>query len=119
MLALDETAVVCDLAQTYGVLHYRGLPVQLIAALASGLGEDSRIRRKMAGINYPLDTLILAGMADRLSMLCWFQSTDGQSGINRPKSLLSTLMGNTSGGDNAVFDSPEAFEAAKAKILEV
>lgn len=43
MIRLDEDAVICDLAETYGVLNYRELPLQTVATLASGLHADARI----------------------------------------------------------------------------
>ncbi len=33
----------CDLAETYGVLDMDALPARLVATLAAGLREDSRI----------------------------------------------------------------------------
>jgi len=43
MIATDEDALVCDLAETYHVLDYRMLPLKTAAALASGLRSDARI----------------------------------------------------------------------------
>ena len=38
MLALDEDAFICDMAQTYHVYDIRSLPLPYLATLASGLG---------------------------------------------------------------------------------
>ena len=47
MLEVDEDAVVCDLAETYGVLDCEALPITLVATLADGLPDSSRIMRKL------------------------------------------------------------------------
>lgn len=115
MLATDENAVICDFAQTYGVLHYRDMPVTLLAALAAGLGEDSRIMRRLSGACTSSDTMLLAAAVDRLSLLCWMQTEDGQKGRNRPPSILSQLMNpQQTSVDSEVmtFDSAESFRAA-------
>ena len=47
MLAVDRDALMCDLAETYGILDLYAHPAQLIATLATGLREDSRIYARM------------------------------------------------------------------------
>ncbi len=47
MLAVDRDALVCDLAETYGILDLYAHPAQLIATLAAGLRENSRIYERM------------------------------------------------------------------------
>ena len=37
MIALDQNALICDFAETYGIYNYRALPVSLLATLAVGL----------------------------------------------------------------------------------
>ena len=41
MMALDREALLCDLAETYGIYDVRALPVSTLAVLASGLRENS------------------------------------------------------------------------------
>lgn len=106
----------CDMAQYYHIVDYRGLPVETLAALACGLPEDSRIMRKLSGAKAPPMLTLLAAIADRLSLLVWFQTKDGQKGRNRPKSILSELMKETE-EKPLTFASPEAFEAERARIL--
>ena len=49
----------------------------------------------------------------------WAQTTDGQKGRNRPESVLEELLGRHSEPDRLrTFDSPAAFEAARAAILK-
>lgn len=45
MLTLDEDALICDLAQVYGVLDHEALPPWKVAALAKGLSGSSRIKQ--------------------------------------------------------------------------
>jgi len=40
MLELDEDALVCDLAETYGIYNYRSLPATLVATFSVGLREN-------------------------------------------------------------------------------
>lgn len=111
-IATDETAVICDLAQTYGVLHYRSLPVPLLAALVAGLGEDSRIGRKMSGAAACADTLLLAAAVDRLGLLYWAKTEDGAKGRNRPQSILDILTNSapkTQERETMKFETPEDF----------
>lgn len=119
MLAADRCALVCDLAETYGIFDMRALPVELLAALSSGLRENSRIKQKIAGVQGGIDTLLLAAAVDRLSLLVWAQSEAAQEGTGRPNSILAMLT-ETEQPQSAVqaFDSAEEYEAAKRRILE-
>ena len=93
MIAADEDALICDLAETYGVLEYRTLPVRLLATLAAGLREDSRIKRRMQDTKLSPETMLLAAAVDRLSFLAWAQTEDARHGLNRPRSVLEALTG--------------------------
>src|SRR5690606_39631099 len=84
-------ALMCDLAETYGIYNYRQLPPTLVAVFSLGLRENSRIKMKLSGQTVPFETMLLAGIYDRLSMLVWFQTKDGHKGRNRPTSLTSLL----------------------------
>jgi hypothetical protein len=52
MLSTDRDALICDMAETYHVYDMRALPTKTVATLACGLREDSRIKLKMAGVDY-------------------------------------------------------------------
>ena len=118
MYAHDRDALLCDLAETYRVFDVRSIPIQTLAALASGLDDDSRIKRSMSGLTVRHDTLLRAAAVDRLSMLVWMQSKDGARGRNRPPSILAALTGQGARNEKPLgYDSPEAFHAARAKIL--
>ena len=36
MIAVDENALICDLAETYGIYNYRQLPPTLVAVFSLG-----------------------------------------------------------------------------------
>lgn len=91
MIRTDETAVICDLAETYHILDYRQLPASLVAALCVGLKADSRIKMKINGRKIPYELELLMGAVDRLTMLVYANSKDAQKGRNKPKLLLDQL----------------------------
>lgn len=119
MIATDEDALICDLAETYHILNYRALPVSLLATLAVGLRETSRIKMRLCNAEMPLNSLLLAAMVDRLSVLVWAHSKDGQNGKNRPKSVLALLTGKEPERQVMAFDTAEEWQAAKNEILGV
>ena len=92
MLATDETALVCDLAETYGIYDYRSYPATVIATFAVGLRENARIWLKMNKMAYPLETMLLASAVDKLSLLLWAKTKDGAKNRNRPKMILEMLQ---------------------------
>lgn len=66
MLSAGRSELICDLAETYHVLDMWALPVPLLATLASGLRDHSRIKMKMAGLRYiPLE-FVLPQIRDHL-----------------------------------------------------
>lgn len=88
MLNLDEDALICDLAETYSIYDYRSLPLSLVATLSAGLRENSRIIMKMCGIPATQETLMLAGIADRIDAFR-FGFTDGKE---KPTSMVKALF---------------------------
>ena len=68
MLELDEDALICDLAETYHILDYRSLPLEMVATLSVGLRDNSRIKMRASGLKVTQDTLLLAAIADRVEM---------------------------------------------------
>ena len=116
MIATDRDALVCDMAETYGVFDIQALPVTALATHAVGLRENSRIKMRLSGAKVPQTDFLLAAAVDRLSMLLWAKTKDGQNGRNRPKSLVEILSGEgRKDGDVQSFDSPEDFEAEWAR----
>ncbi|MBQ4177615.1 MAG: hypothetical protein II640_09125, partial [Lachnospiraceae bacterium] len=60
MINADEDALICDLAETYGIFDMESLPVKLVATLAMGLRGDSRIKMKISGAVLSRRDLILS-----------------------------------------------------------
>lgn len=119
MLSIDEDAVICDLAETYGILNYRQLPVSLVSTLACGLREESRIKRKMSGTEAAgVDRILLAMIVDGVNTLAWMQTKDGEKGRNRPKSITKEILNVEKNEDIQSFASAEEFEAERQRILE-
>lgn len=118
MLATDESAVICDLAETYHIYDYRALPLKTLAALCVGLRDDSRIKLKLAGAKHSLMTYMMAMAVDHLSLLTWFQTEDAKRNRNRPASILQTLIHEPVKADIVAFESVEEFEQARKLFFE-
>lgn len=120
MIVTDESALICDLAETYHILDYRALPVKLLATLCVGLRDNSRIKMKMSGAKITSEIALLAGAVDRLSMLVWAKTKDGQRGRNMPASIMSALLADKTPKDTDIkpMNSAEEFEAERRRILE-
>ncbi len=116
MIAVDEDALICDLAETYHIYDYRSLPLQRVAIFAAGLRENSRIKTIMSGGKYPLDTVLLGFIVDRLSLLVWMQTKNGMKGINRPEPILGRLTVGETDSEIQSFNTPEEF---KKRWLEI
>ena len=118
MVGLDEGALICDFAEAYHVLDWRALPASTAATLASGLGPNSRIIKKMSGTQWPLDTLLLAMIADGIRIISW-QLLDSKTRhrMHPPQSILEQLIGKEE-NEPSGFNSPEEFKAWRASILE-
>lgn len=121
MISLDEEALICDLAETYQIYDYRQLPPLRVAVFACGLREDSRMKMKVSGQIVSTDTLLLAGISDKLSTLVWFKTEDGQKGRNRPTMLTSLLTSHKteSSNDVIVFSSGEDFMKTRNQLIGV
>ena len=118
MVSTDESALICDFAETYHILDYRALPLRLAAVLASGLRDNSRIMMIMKEAKVERNTMLLAAAVDRLSMLVWAKTRDATKNRNRPKSILDILTGTINTNDDLqTFDTAEEFEAARRRIL--
>ena len=119
MLDLDEEALICDLAETYGIFNMESLPVQTVATLSIGLRGDSRIKLAAAGRKLGTTDALLATIADYLAMIFWTKTKDGQNGRNRPKSIREALEnGNKKDNEIVGFESVEEFERAREALLE-
>jgi hypothetical protein len=109
MLALDQDALICDMAETYHVLDMWALPVPLLATLASGLRDDSRIRLKRSEMLDVSTQTLLATIADEIALLAY-----GLSGGEEKPVLVTDLIQqkepeNSQKQKLAAFESGEAF----------
>ncbi|MCR4805781.1 MAG: DUF5361 domain-containing protein [Clostridia bacterium] len=116
MINAGEDLLICDLAEVYGVLDWRSLRLSVAAALSAHLPDDSRIKRKQAGLKLGLRDTLLASIADSLKYLCWTKTADAPKGRNRPTSVLEAL---TKEPEEKVtgFDSAAAFRARREEIV--
>ena len=119
MLQCDRDALLCDFAETYHIYSFEGLPVRTLAALASGLRDDSRIKMQLSGAKISMRDAVAVATLDRLTWLAWAKSEDGKHGRNRPKSLLSILMGEEKEDEIEAFQEAEDFEDAWEEITGV
>ena len=121
MIALDEDALICDLAETYQIYDYKQLPLNQVAVFAYGLRDDSRIKQIMSDQIVSLEITLLANIVDRLSISLWLQTKDGQKGVNRPTSIAELLKKNhkeeSDERDYLVFESGEDFENYRKALL--
>lgn len=107
----------CDLAETYHIYDYRSLSTFQIAAFSIGLRDDSRIKLKMSGQKYPLETLLLAMAVDKLSLILWSKTKDATTGKNKPSLIVPKLVGDTkTESEYVVFSSAEEYEKAMREI---
>ena len=117
MISLDEDALICDLAETYHIFNYRGLPLSLVGVLSCGLKESSRIKLRLADRSVDYETILLSSIVDKLALILWRDSEDGQKNINRPESLVEKLLNIKEENDLNAFNSIEEYEEARKKII--
>lgn len=72
----------------------------------------------MADTTLPLNTMLQAGILDRLSILIWQKTEDAQTGKNRPASIVDLLTGNAQEPETVSFASGKEFEETRNKILK-
>ncbi len=111
MIGFDEDALICDLAETYQIYDYRSLPVRLVATLSAGLRDNSRIKLKAAGASVDLETIILAAVADNLTLL--------RAGMSKDKSepfLFTDAINGETKKKGKGFRTAAELEAALKRI---
>ena len=119
MIKADEDALICDLAETYHIYDYRQLPLNTIAVFSVGLRNNARIKMKMNNQPVELDLLLLAGISDKLSTAMWWQTKDGQKGVNRPDSLVDVITNIQPKEKNVIaFSSGEDFTNRRNELLK-
>lgn len=114
---IDEEALICDLAETYGIYNYRDLPPLTVAVFCKGLRENSRMKMKLSSQSVSMDTMLLASIVDRLSYILWSKTKDGEKNRNKPKSLVDIFNKSLKEKEEQVFVTGEEFEKMRSKIL--
>ena len=119
MIATDENALICDFAETYHIYDFRLLPVKRAAIFAAGLRRNSRIHMKRKGMEYPLESMMLASVADSLAFIAWSKTQAAQENRNRPKSFLHQMLRKESRQEDLmVFETGEDFKKMRQRIIE-
>lgn len=120
MVLADEDALVCDLAETYGIFDMWALPAQLVATLAIGLRDNSRIKTKILKMEMPLEDYLLAAIFDCVNWLCWTHTKGAEHGNGMPQRIVEVLTQKDqkqNPDEFATFASGEEFEKARAALL--
>lgn len=106
--------MICDLAEVYGILDYKSVPVPLLITLVTGLRADTRVMMAISGQTLNLNEFLMATIIDRLNLLLWAKTKDAEKGRNRPKSIIENFARTN---DVSSFRNKEDFERAKKNIL--
>lgn len=121
MIKLDRNALLCDLAETYNIYSFEQLPISKLAIFSCGLRDNSRIKMKISNMKVDSQTLLLASILDANNTQIWMNTQDGVKGVNRPKSMTQTLLGeiDTNNASNVMsFKDANEFETVRNKIIE-
>lgn len=120
MIKLDEDALICDLAEVYNIFDYKQLPAYRVAVFSLGLSDSSRIKLKLTDRTVDFETMLLAGIFDKVSMLFWSKTKDAEKNKNRPTSVVEMLSGKKENQSKVVsFESGKDFEANRQRVLNL
>lgn len=113
MMTKYPDELTCDMAETYGVFDIKRVPVKLLATLAVGLREDSRVKMAKRGALVNTQTVLLAKLIDVLRGVEY----------DNPLSLTAQCFVDAPTGSTTapkeqyeIFDSPEAFKKRWAEL---
>ena len=112
MMSKFPDELTCDMAETYGIFDIKRVPVQLLATLAVGLRDDSRVKHAASNTTCSDEIILLASIADSLRWIVWSKTEDGANNRNRPASIMSYYTKSTkqeNESDFESFESPEEF----------
>lgn len=118
MYARNPDALTCDMAETYGIFDLKGVPVQLLATLAVGLRDDSRIKMAMTKTPVRDEIVLLAMIADCIRWIQWSLTESAMSGGKPPGSILDYYLGIDREERISGYSTPEEFEEARRRIME-
>lgn len=112
MYAADRDALICDMAETYHILDIHAIPVPLLAILASGLRDNSRIKAVMSGRKLVPPEYEIALIHDILAHVFNNGQTD-------PFLLSGIVLGEgKKETDSRGFDTKEEYESYRKKVIE-
>lgn len=114
MLSVDRDALLCDLAETYGVYDLRALPVQTLAVLSFGLRSDSRIMMKLAGMTYIPPVVLMASICDNITM--FRHNLLASEHDKLPRLYTDAILGKAESSDIRSFRSVDDFMAELERI---
>lgn len=119
MMSKFPDELTCDMAESYGIFDVKRVPVQLLATLAAGLRDDSRVKRAATNTPYSDEIILLASIADSLRWIVWSKTEDGVKGQNRPAPFLDFyIKKDKPESEFESFESPEDFWAWANSITE-
>lgn len=98
------------MAQVYGVYDFRALSPVTAAALATGLPDDSRVKRFRSGEKYSFDQRVMMLIYDRVNWLMWSKTKAAQKGGDPPLPLEQLIEQTAAQQEEQKlmgFDSPE------------
>jgi len=105
-------ALTCDMAETYGIFDIKGVPARLLATLAVGLRDDSRVKMAASETTVKDELVLLACIADCVRWIQWSMTQAAADGAKPPKPLLNHYLGIEKEEKAAMgFRTPEEFEA--------
>lgn len=113
-----QDEMVCDLAEYYHIYNYKSFPMEYISTLCCGLPAESRTLKKINGMKCSTEELMLINIVDKLSLIWWSKTKDGQKNRNRPKLICEIMQEKEESKNRIAFNSPEEFEAMRRKIIE-
>ena len=106
------------MAETYGILDYKEVKPSIVATLAVGLPDSSRIKHKYSGINLTLEQMLLAMLVDGVNISIWQRGGGKKS--RKPASIFKKLTEKEKPKDELMsFRTPEEYEDFMARKREI
>lgn len=106
------------MAETYKIYNYKDMLPQQVAIFCKGLREDARIMMKYHSQSVSLETLLIASLLDKVNLLLWSKTVDGQKNRNRPKSVVDVINKIKVEKEEKIFETGEDFEMKRKKLIE-
>ena len=99
-------------------MDYKTVKPSVLAALAVGLPDSSRIKRKYSGIDLTIEQMLLAMIVDGINISIWQRG--GAKRNRKPDSIFRKLTEKAKPKDELMsFRSPEEYESWLARKREI